>query len=214
MDRAEGFRIDDLSGLIAAGLHLPTVAETFANAFMSMVFTFGVFHGDPHPGNIFVHSSGDFTLIDFGKHGRIDPEMRSSLGLVVAGLVTNDAEALVTALEGLDVTDDIKDRAGLTNEMGVLLDLYRERAIGEIPIGEVLGDVVGVARRHRLRLPPDLLLLTTTVVMCEGVARQLDPNFVLQPVVTRWAISLFGTDLSRQSLPEPEEPSGEPPANL
>ena len=64
--------------------------------------------------------------------------------------------------------------------------------IGELQIGAVFGEILAVIRRHRLRLPADLMLLLATVVMCEGVALQLDPDFLLQPVLLRWAAMGFG----------------------
>ena len=192
MDRVRGIRLDDVAALQAAGIDPAAVAERFADAFMSMVFTFGLFHGDPHPGNVFVQPDGSIALIDFGKHGEVDDDLRRGLGRVLASLVGNDLDGLVGALEDLQVAGGQQDRAALRADLGVLVERYAEAPLGEMQIGAVFGEVLAVVRRHRLRLPPDLMLLLATVVMCEGVALSLDPDFQLQPVLLRWAARGFG----------------------
>ncbi|MFZ4517882.1 MAG: ABC1 kinase family protein [Microthrixaceae bacterium] len=187
MDRVGGVRLDDVDGLRAAGLDPAAVAETFADAFMSMVFGFGVFHADPHPGNVFVRPDGSIALVDFGKHGRVDGHLKQGLAMVLAALVGGDLDGLVRALESLEMADSGVDRDALRADLAVLVERYGNRPLGEIQVGTVFGEVMTVVRRHHLRLPPDLMLLLATVVMCEGVAVDLDPDFELQPVLLRWA---------------------------
>ncbi|MFM7064677.1 MAG: ABC1 kinase family protein [Actinomycetes bacterium] len=187
MQRVRGIEVDDVARLRHAGLDPVAVAESFANAFMSMVFTFGVFHGDPHPGNVFVAPDGSLGLVDFGKHGRIDPTMRAHLRAVVGSVLLHDPDGLVAALRALEVADDAGDTAALRADLQRLLDTFADNPAGNVPIAEILRGLLATVRRHRLRLPPDLLLLLATVVECEGVAVQLDPGFVLYPVLARWA---------------------------
>jgi ubiquinone biosynthesis protein len=186
MERVGGLRLDDLEGLRRAGIDPKAVAERFADAFMSMVFTFGVFHADPHPGNVFVQPDGSLSLIDFGKHGELTDDLRAGLGRVLSGLVTGDADELVGALEDLRVAGSAEDRTDLRAELAELAARYGSTPLGQLRLGAAFGEVLTVIRRHHLRLPPDLMLLLATVVMCEGVALGLDPDFLLQPVIMRW----------------------------
>lgn len=187
LDLVTGIRLDDTAGLRRAGIDPSEVAERFAEAFMSMVFTFGLFHADPHPGNVFVQPDGSLSLIDFGKHGEIDAALRVGLGRVLGSLLSGDLDGLVDALEDLRVAGGHEDRAALRGDLAGLVERYGNTPIGEIRMADVLSDMLGAIRRHRLRLPPDLMLLLATVVMCEGVAVDLDPDFELQPVLLRWA---------------------------
>jgi ubiquinone biosynthesis protein len=187
MQRVYGIRVDDVPALRQAGLDPVAVAESFANAFMSMVFTFGVFHGDPHPGNVFVAPDGSLGLVDFGKHGRIDAAMRAQLRQVVGSVLLRDPEAMVDALEALQVADSAGDQSALRADLQLMLDTFADSPAGDIPVAQIFSGLLATVRRHRLRLPPDLLLLLATVVECEGVAVQLDPGFVLYPVLARWA---------------------------
>ncbi len=187
MDRVRGIRLDDVTGLVDGGLDPAEVAEAFADAFMSMVFGFGVFHADPHPGNVFVQPDGSLALVDFGKHGRVDGRMKDALAMVLASLVGGDLDGLVHALESMEMARSDVDRDALRDDLAVLVHRYGHRPLKEIQVGPVFGEVMAVVRRHHLRLPPDLMLLLATVVMCEGVAVDLDPDFELQPVLLRWA---------------------------
>ena len=187
MQRVHGIRVDDVAALRHAGLDPSAVAESFANAFMSMVFTFGVFHGDPHPGNVFVAPDGSLGLVDFGKHGRIDAEMRAHLRAVVGAVLLRDPDALVRALGDLQVADATGDQPALRADLQLMLDTFADSPAGDVPVAQIFSGLLATVRRHRLRLPPDLLLLLATVVECEGVAVQLDPGFVLYPVLARWA---------------------------
>ena len=88
-----------------------------------------------------------------------------------------------SALLGLGMATRAVDRPRLERDLGALLADYAHRPLDQLPVAEVLGRVMAVVRRHRLRLPPDLALLVKTVMMCEGVAAQLDPGFLLVPLL-------------------------------
>ena len=127
-------------------------------------------------------------------HGRIDAGMRAQLRQVVGSVLLRDTEAMVDALEHLQVADSTGDRSALRADLQHMLDTFADSPAGEVPVAEILSGLLTTVRRHRLRLPPDLLLLLATVVECEGVAVQLDPGFVLYPVLARWAAAgLAGT---------------------
>ncbi|MFM7068063.1 MAG: ABC1 kinase family protein, partial [Actinomycetes bacterium] len=159
MQRVGGIRIDDVPALRRAGIHPPEVAESFANAFMSMVFTFGVFHGDPHPGNVFVAPDGTLGLVDFGKHGRIDAATRTHLRAVVGAILLRDPDALAFALEALQVADQLGDQSALVGELRRVLDTFAEHPACNVPFAQILTGLLTIVRHHRLRLPPDLLPL-------------------------------------------------------
>jgi len=98
-----------------------------------------------------------------------------------------DDDGLVAALRDLEVADGTADTDALRTDLQRMLDTFADSPAGDVPVAEILSGLLTTVRRHRLRLPPDLLLLLATVVECEGVAVQLDPGFVLYPVLARWA---------------------------
>lgn len=191
-DRIRGTKIDDVGALDSAGLDRPGVAARFADAYLTMVFVHGFFHADPHPGNVFVEPDGRIGFVDFGMVGTVAPEASRGLGVVLLALAGGDATRMADALLRLGIAGDEVARAPLEGDLAVLLARYADRPLAELHLGPLLGDVMGVVRRHHLRLPSDLALLLKTVMMCEGVAAQLDPSFELVPRLLPYAARLAG----------------------
>ena len=199
--RVEGVKIDDLEALKALGVDRKMVAATFVDAYLTMVFGDGVFHADPHPGNVFVDSDGCVGFVDFGMTGEVAPVTIRSLGGVLLAIVGTDAVIMADALLSLGVAAPNLDRRRLEEDLGRLLSEYAHRPLDEMPVAEVLTKVMGIVRRHHLVLPPDLALLVKTVMMCEGVALQLDPGFLLVPRLLPFA--------SRATYTETEGPQNQ-----
>ena len=190
-ERVRGVKIDDLESLDAARIDRAAVARLFADAYLTMVFEHGLYHADPHPGNVFVETSDRIGFVDFGMVGRVPPATLSGLGTVLMALAGVDAERLVDGLLALGVAGDDVDRPALARALGGLLARHVDVPVAEIRLGPVLVEVMGVVRAHRLRLPSDLALLLKTVMMCEGVAARLDPGFLLVPLLVPHATRLL-----------------------
>ncbi len=164
------------------------LARRGAEVMLKQVLLNGVFHADPHPANVFVLPGDVICLLDFGNVGRIDRALREHLARMVYAVVREDAEALTEAVIGIAQATDV-NRVELRNDLIEMLESYSAVALGSLPIGELLRDIFGAMARHRLRMPPDLLLLTRALVTSEGVGRQLDPAFNMaetaRPMVER-----------------------------
>lgn len=197
--RVAGAKVDDVVTLERMGVDRAAVAVTFADAYLTMVFGNGFFHADPHPGNVFVDEDAVVSFVDFGMTGQVDPVTERSLGGVLLAIVATDRVRMADALLGLGMATRTVDRARLENDLGHLLDRYGHRSLEEMPVAEVLGEVMHIVRRHRLTLPPDLALLVKTVMMCEGVALRLDPGFLLVPRLLPFAARIAGGD----EVPDP-----------
>ena len=177
LERLRGLKINDVTALDAAGVDRHALAERSAGVTAKMVFEDGFFHADPHPGNFFIQSSGQIGIIDFGLVGVLDDGLRDRLGKVLAAFVRERPGPLADALLALGTSAGPVDRAQLSRDLDELLRSYVGRGLGEIALGRVLGDLFGIVRRHRLRVPPDLALLVGTIAISEGIMAQVDPQF-------------------------------------
>jgi ubiquinone biosynthesis protein len=186
-ERIRGIKIDDTRALDERGIDRRAVARRFADAYLSMVFVRGFFHADPHPGNIFVESAQRIGLVDFGMVGEVAPQTRRDLGTILLALVANDPSRMADGLLRLGIACDDVNRLGLEQELAGFLARYTGIPLERLRIGPLLTDLMRVVRAHRLRLPSDLALLLKTVMMCEGVAAQLDPSFELVPILVPYA---------------------------
>jgi ubiquinone biosynthesis protein len=95
----------------------------------------------------------------------------------LVGLVRENPERVAAAVIALGVSSDHVDHRALRQDLSTLLQRYSGRGVGEIPLGPAIADFLEIARRHRLQLPPDLALLAKALIMEEGLAATLDPDF-------------------------------------
>ena len=185
--RIRGVKIDDVRALDAAGVDRAAIARVFADAYLSMVFAHGFFHADPHPGNVFVDPEERIAFVDFGMVGTVTPHISHGLGAILLALVASDAASMADGLLHLGVATDDVDRPALERELASLIARYAHLPLEHLKVGPLLVELMSVVRAHRLRLPSDLALLLKTVMMCEGVAAQLDPGFELVPLLVPYA---------------------------
>ncbi|MCW2983870.1 MAG: transporter, partial [Conexibacter sp.] len=158
----------------------------------------GFFHADPHPGNFFVQPEDRIAIIDFGMVGALDDPLREALTELLTGIVREDAEHVAEVLIALGTSSARIDRRALVLDLALLLRRYAGRAVGDIALGQAISDVLEITRRHRLRLPRDLALLTKALIMEEGLAATLDPSFrigdALAPFARRHLLAQLSPD--------------------
>lgn len=183
LERLRGVKVSDAPALDALGLDRAELAQRAASISLRMVFEHGFFHADPHPGNFFIEPDGTVGLIDFGMVGAVDDAARQHMSALLAGFATGDGDALVDNVLALGVGDAGVDRPRLRGDLLTLAADQRDRPLGDVSLGSLLGDILTVVRRHRLVLPTDLALLVKTIAMCEGVGAQIDPSFRLISVI-------------------------------
>ena len=115
---------------------------------------------------------------------------------MLVGLTRLDADEVAGALLALRVARGTVDRARLRNDLAALLARYSGRAVGDIALGPAMTDVFAIIRHHHLQLPRDVALLLKVLIMDEGMAAQLDPEFRLGDVLAPFARDLVALQLS------------------
>lgn len=165
------------------------LAPEAARGLLGMVLLDGLFHADPHPGNVLVTPQGRLALLDFGSVGRLSARRREQVLVVLGSLVDADAGAVG------DVLLDWAGRPGapppgLEASIERFLARYAKAEAGQtLRLSEAIAAFIGIAREHDLALPPDLVVLMRALGIAEGLARSLDPEIdvvgVIAPVVVR-----------------------------
>jgi ubiquinone biosynthesis protein len=166
----------DLMSLDQVGLDRKLLAERGAKAMLKMIMEDGFFHADPHPGNVFYLPDNRLALIDFGMMGRLTEERREQVIIFLYGMVHRLPLKVVEILE--DWSGVIKtDEQALAIEIDAFVDQYSSRALKDLSLQLMLGDLLAILRDHNLSLPPDLALLIKAYVTLDGFGRHLDPEF-------------------------------------
>lgn len=191
----EGIKLNELDLLVARGYDLASLAARLVQVYSRQVFVHGVFHADPHAANILVCDQ-QIGLVDFGVVGYLTPRLKDQLGELLFALVQQDADQLVHVVAGMGATGAASDRQALKRDIQRLVARYYSASLETLPIADLLGEMMGLAFRHHVRMPPDLALLARTVVVLEGVALSLDPTFVLARFLEPFMLQLIKERLS------------------
>jgi ubiquinone biosynthesis protein len=186
----EGIALSDRDALVRAGHDPARLARKLIQTFLRQAIRDGFFHADLHPGNLFVDAEGRLVAVDCGIMGRLGPKERKFLAEILFGFITRNWHR----------TAEVHFEAGYVPSHHSVEDFAQAiRAIGE-PIHDRRADEISMAKLLTLlfevtalfdmRTRPELLLLQKTMVVVEGVARQLDPKLDMwstaEPVVREW----------------------------
>jgi ubiquinone biosynthesis protein len=185
LDRVEGIRINDLERIDRVGYDRREITNKGASAYFKMVFQDGFFHGDPHPGNIFILPDGRIALVDFGIMGRVTEENMKYFADIIIAIVERDFDKLVEQYVNFgfltDQTVDLEQlRKELKDDLGEFLEpYYSGMTIRQVDLGAYLERLTRISIRFRLRMPQNLYLVNKTLLTIEGILRHLDPDFNL-----------------------------------
>jgi ubiquinone biosynthesis protein len=190
LEWVEGIRLSDIEALRAAGHDLKVIARRLMQAFLRQALRDGFFHADMHQGNFFVDSAGTIVAIDFGIMGRLGRKERRFLAEILYGFIERDYRRVA----------EVHFEAGYVPRNHSVDDFAQAiRAIGEPIHGQKASDIsmarlltllFEVTEIFDMETRPELLLLQKTMVVVEGVARTLDPDFDMwsasEPVIAEW----------------------------
>jgi ubiquinone biosynthesis protein len=198
MERIDGIRVDDGIAIRAGGFEPSVIAADLVRILAFQILDLGVFHADPHPGNIVVCADGVIGMYDFGLVGVVDDQMRERLLFLVLAVVERNAQRVVDEITALGAAPSTLDRKALEREVSYLMTHYVGVRLDEIPVMTIADDVMRIIRRYQLRLPGELAMLAKTAVITEAVARRLDPEIdviaVAQPAIRRAGIRFYSPE--------------------
>jgi ubiquinone biosynthesis protein len=177
MEFVEGIKISRIDLIDAAGMDKHLLTSRGADLVLKQVFLNGFFHADPHPGNLFVLPDHVICMLDFGMIGIVDRDTRERFVDLIDSVVNRDEPAMVDALLQLTEWDVHPDTRRMQRDVTDFISRHLYRPLREIEIGSLLKELIMLAARHGLRIPPDLFLMIKAFATVEGVGRQLDPEF-------------------------------------
>lgn len=181
MEFVDGLKINDKESLVAAALSPREIAANGARIFMKMSFDLGVFHGDPHPGNMRVQRNGVIGLLDYGMVGRLEDDKREQLIDLFLAVSRGDVRGCVEQVLVIGKPFRPVDRPLLNSDVRDFIEGYYGLPLEKIDVGRLLSDFVGILSSHGIRYPADLMLLIRAIIALQGVGLELDPEFNLAP---------------------------------
>lgn len=165
-------------GTLSPGRDKKKIAANIVSASFDQLFVDGVFHADPHPGNAFILPDDRIALIDFGLVSELSYAMRETLMVLVVGVATRDADTVARLLYRVGVPDEHISLYDLRDACASLFASYlRDRqSVAEIEATRLMGDLLQLASRFRVRIPAEYAIIARAAATVEGIIRQLDPK--------------------------------------
>ncbi|MEK6676456.1 MAG: AarF/UbiB family protein, partial [Planctomycetota bacterium] len=152
------------------------LARRLANAYFKQVFEIGLFHCDPHPGNLLVEPPATLGLLDFGQVTSVSNELMTELVAIVYACVHREVSLVVDGLADLGALGENTDRRGLERSLGVLIDKYHGLPLKLLELTTIIAEFSDVIRRHDVIIPRDAVLLCKGIGMVAGLCAKLDPD--------------------------------------
>ena len=188
--------LSDMAALQARGLDLNRLADTVIQSFLRHAIRDGFFHADMHQGNLFADAAGNLIAVDFGIMGRLNPKERLFLAEILYGFIMRDYGRVAQVHFDAGYVPASQDPAVFAQALRAIGEPIMDRAAHEISMARLLTQLFEVTGQFDMATQPQLLLLQKTMVVVEGVARMLNPNFNMwhsaEPVVREWIEKKLG----------------------
>ena len=179
MQKITGIKVNDSKAIKEKGWDKETISELIAKLFMEQVFLYGLFHGDPHPGNILIVDMDKVSFIDFGIVGYIDNKMLDFIITTLRATSDKNVDKIIEKLTDIDALTVDTDKIGLRNDIFNIINYYFDLPMDKIDFAEGLNEFLATLHKHKLRVPSQLTLLMKSMVTLEGTLKTLNPHFNL-----------------------------------
>ena len=179
MEYIDGIQISDKDKLIENGYDLHEICEKLANNFLVQIIEKGLFHADPHPGNILIRD-GKIVFIDFGSVGLISKYDRSIYKNAIIAFINQDAYEIQKIVLSFGILDESKlDYSLLYTDIESMLFKYSGMSAGDVDLGTLLEELFKVIRHHPIVLPKGFTAFGRAILTIQGVIKEVDPTIDL-----------------------------------
>jgi ubiquinone biosynthesis protein len=197
LERIQGVRLKDLDPekhdrkAIATNI----IEESFLQLFVD-----GVFHGDPHPGNLLILDGNVMGLLDFGLVGRLSKQMQETLILLSLAVALKDADTVARLVYRIGSGEHRVDLASFRNDVRAMMDRYLGLKLEEVQSTHLLDELLELALKHRLHVPKEYAIISRAAVTVEGIIRKLYPELDVVAVALPYAKRLLYSRIDAKGL--------------
>nr|WP_193580957.1 AarF/ABC1/UbiB kinase family protein [Paenibacillus aceris] len=191
MQYIEGVRLYQEDQLLVQGYDRARIAKRIIQALFHQIFVEGLFHADPHPGNIVILPGEVIAFLDFGMVGRLTAEMKLHFSSLIIALMRQNTDGVIKAIYRIGLIDEEINMAELRDDIDGLRKQYYGVPLSEVSLGGIVNDLFEVAYKYHIRVPADFILLGKTLVTIEGVVVKLDPTISIVKLAEPFGLQLM-----------------------
>ncbi len=173
------------------GVDRKQLARNVLEASFQQLFTDGLFHGDPHPGNVMVMEGNRIGLLDFGLVGRMSKAMQESIIVLVLAVSLRDPDSVARLLYKVGVPDQRINLQHFRHEIHDILERYLGLKLSEVDSGVLMAELVDLAMKYKIKIPKEYAVLSKASATTEGIVRQLDPELDVTQAALPYARQLL-----------------------
>lgn len=197
---SEGCKISDVPQLRAWGLDPAKVAENGMSIYLTMIFEYGFFHADPHPGNVFVRQDGVIALIDFGMVGQLMPKDKFNFAGIFISFAKQDAKDMAMYMKRLSIEDQIQDERQFEYDLNDLIDDFALLDVSESNIADMISRLQKIMYDNKMRVPGGIFLIFRAFAILEGLGKTLHPKFNTYEFIRPYGAKLIKEQLKPKNL--------------
>jgi len=201
MTYIDGCKITDLNPVVRLDFDGAVLADELFRAYLKQTLVDGIFHADPHPGNIFITSDFRIGLLDMGMVGRITPGMQEKLIKLLLAISEGRADDVASIAIQISETDDDFDEAHFRRDIGDLILQMRDNTLTQLDIGRLLLEVGRIAGQTGLFVASELTMLSKTMLQLHEIGRCLDPAYNPNAAIRRHVSAILKERLQKDLTP-------------
>lgn len=203
MEYIDGVKVTEYQRLGGDPIKISSIG---LKAIFKMVFEDGFFHSDPHPGNIFITKDGKVAFLDLGQVAKLSDFLKEQVTFLIVAVSKEDRESVADCLYNLAIKEGRVNITSFRMDIDNALDSFYGKSLQHIEFGLIIHDLIHVARKYRMLIPSNLLLMAKSLLTIERVAKALNPNLdminELEPMVSkliwrRWSPERLSKDVFR-----------------
>jgi ubiquinone biosynthesis protein len=199
MDYVRGIKVTKLSPVARIDVDTEHLAQTLVRAYLKQIIIDGIFHADPHPGNVFLMDDRRLALIDLGMIGRVSPTMQETLLKLLLAVADGRGEEAANVVVSLGEKLEEFNELQFRHEIATMVSRHAHDSLADLEVGRVFLQLNQIGARNGVRAPAELTMLGKTLLNLDLVGRALDPDLNVNRMIRQSAGELMGQRLAKSA---------------
>lgn len=191
MEMVHGIKVNKYDRLEKEGFNKKFLAEQITDAMLVQILDYGFFHGDPHPGNIFIMPNHKIAFLDFGMVGYLSDELKYYFSSLIVHLYDGDTSGIIDIFEEWGLLEHVENYDHLKREIDRLHLRYYNVPLQQLSLGNIMLEIFSIAYDHQIDIPTDIAILSKVILTLESILEHLDPNLSIMKAVEPYGRKLM-----------------------
>ncbi len=197
-----GCKITDTETILSWGHNTESLGEQLINIYLSQIFVYGMFHADPHPGNVLVQKNGKIALIDYGMVGSLMRKDKFAFAGIFVGLAQRDARKIATSLRQLAVEDNVLNKRAFEYAINEIIEDHLHANLKDSSITEIGTKLQQIIYENKMQIPRSVFLILRTLAILEGIGKQIHPSLNIYKLVSPFGSRIIQDQFTTENINE------------